>query len=83
MKVLYFSSFRENLGMSEETIDLPVEIKTVSGLLKILQARGNKWLSTLSTDKSILVAVNQEMANKETKINKGDEVAFFPPVTGG
>lgn len=83
MKVLYFASYREILGLSEEEIELPSNIKTVSGLLDILHSRDGVWLDTLNKNESVLIAVNQEMAQWDTLINKGDEVAFFPPVTGG
>ena len=82
LKILYFASLRETLGRSTEDLDLPSNVSDVSGLLRLLQARGGVW-TTLCGVKNLRYAVNQEMANLDAPLQAGDEVAFFPPVTGG
>jgi molybdopterin synthase sulfur carrier subunit len=82
LKVLYFASLRETLGCASESIDLPPAVNNVAGLLDLLAARGEHWLK-LATVKNLRCAVNQELASLDAPIKGGDEVAFFPPVTGG
>lgn len=83
MKILYFASLREALGMSgEDFVDLPAHVTTVNALREYLAARGASWQG-LMTAKNLRAAVNQAMAGAETPVKVGDEVAFFPPVTGG
>jgi sulfur-carrier protein len=82
LNVLYFASLREALGQSAETLVLPANA-TVAGLIEALRARGGAWADALSASRRWRVAVNQEMAAFETPIKAGDEVAIFPPVTGG
>lgn len=83
VKLLYFARLREDLGTAEEEIALPENVTTVAGLRAHLMARGGAWQSMLAQGKSLRVAVNHEMAQPSTPIGAGDEVAFFPPVTGG
>lgn len=82
LKILYFASLREMLGRAAEEIALPSGVTDVAGLLKFLMARGGDW-EKLATVKNLRFAVNQEMARLDTPLKEGDEVAFFPPVTGG
>jgi sulfur-carrier protein len=82
LNILYFASLRETLGQSAESLALPSP-PTVQGLIDTLRARGGAWTEVLATGKRWRVAVNQEMAVFETPLNAGDEVAIFPPVTGG
>lgn len=81
IKVLFFAKVRDQLGTSELQVPYNDEMD-LQKLLLILQQRGDIWQRTL-TQKSILVAVNQVMTQFEKPLNDGDEVAFFPPVTGG
>ena len=83
VKLLYFARLREDLGTGAETLALPAGVGTVAGLRAHLMARGGAWASVLANGKALRVAVNQEMADPVTPIKAGDEVAFFPPVTGG
>lgn len=82
--VLYFASLREALGLSREQVALPGDgTPTVGRLLESLRARPGAWREALADGKAWRVAVNQQMADPETPIRAGDEVAIFPPVTGG
>ncbi len=83
VKVLYFASIRERLGKDSEDIELPAGISTVSGLRGHLRARGGAWAEALAEGRLLRMAVNQDMAQPAAAIKTGDEVAFFPPVTGG
>jgi molybdopterin synthase sulfur carrier subunit len=83
VKVLFFAGLREQLGTSGEDIDLPSAVTTVAGLRTHLVARGGTWQSALAEGKLLRVAVNQDMVKPAAAIRAGDEVAFFPPVTGG
>ncbi|MCK9382827.1 MAG: molybdopterin converting factor subunit 1 [Sulfuritalea sp.] len=81
-KVLFFAGLREALGTGSEAVILPAGIGTVGALRDHLAARGEPW-SVLATTKNLRAAVNQQMVGLEAAIKPGDEVAFFPPVTGG
>ena len=82
LKVLYFASLRERVGMANESVSLPA-VATVAGLVDALRGRGGEWPDVLAANKPWRVAVNQEMAGFDTPLKSGDEVAIFPPVTGG
>ncbi|MFP5429838.1 MAG: molybdopterin converting factor subunit 1 [Gammaproteobacteria bacterium] len=82
--VLYFARFREKLGRDRETLPMADNRSvTVQDVLDALVARGGIWQELLDGGRGVLVAVNQEMANRETPVGAGDELAVFPPVTGG
>jgi len=81
--VLYFARLRETLGKSSEQIALPSSVHDLEGLRALLVARGGSWEQELSPSKPVRAAVNQAMAVGDMPISDGDEVAFFPPVTGG
>lgn len=79
LKVLYFAGLREAIGTGVENVDLPAGVATVGDLRKFLGARHE----ALTTAKNLRAAVNQQMAGPDAPVADGDEVAFFPPVTGG
>ena len=81
--VLYFARLREALGQGSERIELPASVRDLEGLRALLIARGGAWEQELAPGKPVRAAVNQAMAIGDAPINDGDEVAFFPPVTGG
>ena len=84
MKIIYFAWVREKTGISEEQIDkLPDNIKTVADLINWQSKRGNGFSDAFNDSKAIRVAINQEYSTQDKKIKITDEVAFFPPVTGG
>ena len=79
LSILYFARLREDLGLAQES--LPASFVDVHSLKTHLMARGGLWACL--ADPSIRVAVNQVLADDHSKLKTGDEVAFFPPVTGG
>ena len=81
IKVLYFARLGEQLGTREESLDADT-LSSVDQLVAELKSRGEPWEGALETGR-VLVAVNQEMTDFNSKLCDGDEVAFFPPVTGG
>ena len=83
VKVLLFANLREKIGTNVEEVDVPDSASTVAGLRLHLMQRGGAWQEALSDMKVVRVAVNQDMAAANAPLNPGDEVAFFPPVTGG
>jgi molybdopterin synthase sulfur carrier subunit len=81
MNILFFAGIKDQLGIDQ--LDWPIDGETTVGiLLESLQQQDVQWQQVLG-DKKVLVAVNQTMARLNTKISNDDEVAFFPPVTGG
>ncbi len=82
IKLLYFASLRERLGSSGESLELPAGIDSIGALRGHLAARGGDW-QVFATSTSLRAAVNQAMAGPDARVAAGDEVAFFPPVTGG
>lgn len=82
LKVLYFASLREALGSSSEEIELPAGVATTGALRDHIAARGEPW-AALARAKNLRCAVNQAMVGFEAAVKAGDEVAYFPPVTGG
>jgi molybdopterin synthase sulfur carrier subunit len=83
VKVLFFAALREHVGVASQEVDLPGETSTVAALRAHLAGRGGAWTSALAEKKLLRFAVNQDLVPPATAIRAGDEVAFFPPVTGG
>jgi molybdopterin synthase sulfur carrier subunit len=84
MQILYFANLRETLGKSSETLDLTsTDIKTVADLIAHQRARGEDYSIAFENTLMLRVAVNQVHAQPEHPVSDTDEVAFFPPVTGG
>ena len=82
MKILFFASLREQLNTEEERWKDLNGALTAGDVLSQLQTRGEPWSSSLNAER-LLVSVNQEISNLTTKVTLDDELAFFPPVTGG
>ncbi|MCP4288560.1 MAG: MoaD/ThiS family protein [Gammaproteobacteria bacterium] len=80
IKVLYFARLREDLNIGSESMDA---VRDLDSLCKVLSARGDEWAENFGENQMLLMSVNQEMADLSTQLTDGDEVAFFPPVTGG
>ncbi|MCB8879152.1 molybdopterin converting factor subunit 1 [Acidisoma cellulosilytica] len=83
VRLLYFAWLRERLGCAEEEVTLPAGVDTVGALLGWLSARGEPYRQVLTETARIRSAVNQDFASDSSPIRAGDEIAFFPPITGG
>jgi molybdopterin synthase sulfur carrier subunit len=83
VKLLFFAGLREQLGTSGEEIELPVGVTTLAGVREHLKSRGGDYERVFAGKALVRMAVNQEMAQPGATVKAGDEVAFFPPVTGG
>ena len=83
MKLLYFAWLRQKVGKSEETLALPAGVSTVRDLAKHLQARGPGYAEAFVDLAGLRVAANLEHVGFDTPLSDADEIAFFPPVTGG
>lgn len=81
--VLYFAWLRERVGVGEERLELPDGIGTVGALLEHLQARDAAHAAAFESRRTVRCAVNQDFADLDAPVRPGDEIAFFPPVTGG
>ena len=82
IQLRYFASLRETLGIGEEQIELPENVSDLPALTRWLQQRGESWQNALA-DQRLHVAVNQQIVSAESRVADGDEIAWFPPVTGG
>ena len=83
IKVLYFARLKESLNYSTEDMELPAGVKTVEQLMTYLSQRGEAWSAIFNSKQPIRAAINHTVVKKDAVIQDGDEVAFFPPVTGG
>ena len=83
MKLLYFAWVRQKVGLAEEEVSPPAEVASVAALVDWLAARSPGHAAAFANRRSIRCAVNQEFATPEAPVRAGDEIAFFPPVTGG
>lgn len=83
MRILYFALLRERVGMAEETVSPPASVRTVAELTAWLRGRSEQHAAALANPALVRVAVNQDYAQPGDPVRPGDEVAFFPPVTGG
>ena len=81
--ILYFAWLRERAGAAEECLVLPAGVRTVGDLVAWLAERSPGHRAAFENRKSVRCAVNQDFADPATPVRPGDEVAFFPPVTGG
>jgi molybdopterin synthase sulfur carrier subunit len=83
IKVLFFAKLRELLGTNQVDVTFTESDNKVSDVLAALRQKGEVWAEELNENKSFRIAVNQEMVTEDVMINEGDEMALFPPVTGG
>jgi len=83
MKILYFAWVREKTGVSAEEVTVPADIATVSDLVDWLKKRSGGYAQAFADEAVVRVAVNQEYVSVAHAVSNEDEVAFFPPVTGG
>ncbi len=83
IRILYFARLREDMGIAQEMLELPAEVSDVTSLRAYLAARGGASAVALGEGKAVRVSVNQDLGRADTPVMAGDEIAFFPPVTGG
>ena len=83
MKILYFSWIKDKIGKSHEDIQIKDNIKTIDDLVKLLKDSDKSYEEVFKDTSSIKVSINMETADFKDQINNNDEVAFFPPMTGG
>ena len=83
IRILYFARLREEMGIAQEMFDLPTQARDVKSLRAQLAARGGAAAAALAPGKAVRCSVNQDIARDDTPVKAGDEIAFFPPVTGG
>ena len=83
MKILYFSWIKDKIGKNFDDIKINDNVKTIKDLIVFLQGIDDNYKNTFEDTSSIRVSINMETAKFEDKINNNDEIAFFPPMTGG
>lgn len=83
MRVLYFAWLRQRTGTGEEEVSPPAEVADIGGLMRWLAARSPCHAAAFADPAQVRCAVNQEFCGPDHPVAPGDEVAFFPPVTGG
>ena len=83
IRLIYFARLREDMGISGDLFELPPGVSDVKSLRAALVARGGASAVALGPAKAVRVSVNQDLARDDTPVKQGDEIAFFPPVTGG
>ncbi|MDR2876090.1 MAG: molybdopterin converting factor subunit 1 [Methylobacillus sp.] len=81
--LLYFARLREALSVSREEVALPAEARDIQSLMAWLAQRGGVWQEEFAGCRPLRAAVNQELVANDAAFGEGDEIAFFPPVTGG
>ena len=81
--LVFLARLREAFGIAGEQVALPAGVATVAALRTWLAARGGVWATELAPGRSVRIAVNHDLVASDTTLRDGDEVAFFPPVTGG
>ena len=83
LKIIYFASLKEKIGRAEEQLELPESVATLADLIAHLsELHGPTWADAINGT-PVLTAVNHAMCERSESIKDGDEIAFFPPVTGG
>ena len=83
MKVKYFAWVRERIGLAEETVEPPADVRTVNDLIGWLSSRGEEYAHAFEHPKSIRAAIDKSHVRPDTAIAGAREIAFFPPMTGG
>jgi sulfur-carrier protein len=83
LNIHYFASFREAMNKAHDQLELPQNVSTVAELIEYLQTTDPAFKALLEADSKLLVAVNQTVVGPQQALSADDEVAFFPPMTGG
>lgn len=83
ISIQYFASIREALAREHEELELPAGVDSVQGLIDHLLSENPQYAAVFSEGNKVLVAVNQTVVDRNHPLAAGDELAFFPPMTGG
>ena len=83
LTLVSLARLREAFGATSERREAPSGVTTVAALRTWLAARGGAWATELAPGRAVRIAVNHDLADADTPIRPGDEIALFPPVTGG
>jgi molybdopterin synthase sulfur carrier subunit len=83
IKLFYFARIKEIVNYSTEEIDFPNDVANITGLKNHLAQRGDTWAELFNGKQVVRAAINHELVDNMAVVKEGDEVAFFPPVTGG
>ena len=83
IRLRLFAALREQIGAEDQWFDLPDGVANLSDVRAFLRAQGGAWAEALDPKRAVRGAVNQRMAQDSDRVADGDEIAFFPPVTGG
>jgi len=83
MRVLYFAWLRQKAGIAEEEVAPPESVADVGALMRWLAARSPGHAAAFADPRQVRAAVNQDFCQLDAPVKPGDEIAFFPPVTGG
>ena len=83
MKLLYFAWMRQKIGIGEEDFSPPASVTDVTALIEALRKRGDGYAEAFRDTSRLRCAINQEHKSFDARVSHDDEIAFFPPVTGG
>ncbi|QIB32758.1 molybdopterin converting factor subunit 1 [Ancylobacter pratisalsi] len=83
MKILYFAWVRERIGLESETVEPPATVRTVADLAGWLAARGEGYARAFENPRIVRAALDRRHAKPDSAIDGVNEIAFFPPMTGG
>ncbi len=83
LQIKYFARFREQLNLEHELFPVSGSVETVQQLIELLNRRGGVWQTVFGENQKFLCAVNQQVVKHNFPLQDNDEVAFYPPVTGG
>ena len=83
IRLVYLARLREAFGIASERVELSPGVASVGELRALLARRGGAWAAELAPGRAVRIAVNHELADEGAALRAGDEVALFPPVTGG
>jgi molybdopterin synthase sulfur carrier subunit len=83
LRIRYFAWIRTRVGTGSETVEAPDTVRDVAGLMDWLEGRSPGHARAFARREAVRIAINQDYVDSDHPVAEGDEVAFFPPVTGG